>query len=416
MARVKVILPRPDFDPPRKKVAAYARVSSKSIEHSLSTQISYYSEYIQSHPDWEYAGVYADDGISGTSTKNREKFNKMIDACRAGKIDLVLTKSISRFARNTVDTLKAVRELKALGVEVYFEKERISSLSGDGELMLSIMASFAQEESYSISNNYKWAIRKGYEQGRPHVTRRVLGYKWKEDHYEIVPEEAAVVRYVFEEYLAGSSLGKITKELREQGIKNHTGELINEKTLFDTIRNEIYTGCLILQKKYAPDGRPRKSVRNKGQLPKYRIDGAHEAIISDVLFNRVQDAIEARRGNTRNQFIHPTIYSGRVICGLCGAHCGRMDQHSVSVGKRINIKVWKCRKRRLEGKEACSLKNIHEDELIRITKEAFDIDEINIYGTNTLFDSVAIYPDQVIFNTRKGTLCIERRSNGKKDN
>ncbi len=185
----------------RKKVAAYARVSveSERLNHSLSAQISYYNNLIQKNPNWQFAGVYADSGISGTSTNKREEFKRMIADCEKGKIDIILTKSIQRFARNTVDLLKTVRHLKNLGIEVRFEKENISSLSGDGELMLSILASFAQEESRSISENVKWATRKRFAQGLNNGKFNIYGYRWEDEQLVIVPEEAVIVKRILSE-------------------------------------------------------------------------------------------------------------------------------------------------------------------------------------------------------------------------
>ena len=183
MRNVRRVEPEKPVLKPKKRVAAYARISMESerMNHSLSAQISYYNDKIQKNPDWLFAGVYADDGISGTGTAKRDEFNRLIADCDAGKIDIVLTKSISRFARNTVDLLNTVRHLKEIGVEVWFERENIHSMDGDGELMLSILASFAQEESRSISENEKWAIKKKFEQGIPNGHFRVYGYRWEGD-------------------------------------------------------------------------------------------------------------------------------------------------------------------------------------------------------------------------------------------
>lgn len=193
--------------PKRKRVAAYARVSmdSERMQHSLSAQVSYYSTLIQKNPEWEYAGVFADYGISGTGTKKREEFNRMLAECEAGNIDIVLTKSIQRFARNTVDLLNTVRHLKDLGIEVQFEKENINSMSGDGELMLSILASFAQEESRSISENVKWGTVKRFKQGIPNGKFSVFGYEWVNGKLTIVPEEAEIVQWMYREYMKGAS-------------------------------------------------------------------------------------------------------------------------------------------------------------------------------------------------------------------
>ena len=195
----------------RKKVAAYARISQENerMMHSLSAQVSYYSEMIQKNPDWEYAGVYADSGISGTGMKNRAEFLRMLQDCEDGKIDIILTKSISRFARNTVDLLQTVRHLKEIGVTVRFEKENIDSTSGDGELMLTILASFAQEEAVSTSLNYTWARRKNFEKGKPQARFRVFGYRWDGWDLIVEPKEAEIVREIYSRYLNGDSLRSI---------------------------------------------------------------------------------------------------------------------------------------------------------------------------------------------------------------
>ncbi len=209
----------------RKKVAAYARVSMESerMQHSLSAQVSYYSSLIQKNPDWEYAGVYADYGISGTGIKKRQDFRRMLRDAENGKINLILTKSIQRFARNMVDLLKTVRHLKNLGVEVWFEKENIHTLSSDGELMLTILASFAQEESRSISENVKWRVRKQFERGIPNGHFRIYGYRWEGDQLVPVPEEAAVVRCVFQNFLDGKSRLETEREFAAEGITTRQG-------------------------------------------------------------------------------------------------------------------------------------------------------------------------------------------------
>ena len=207
MRKITKIEPTAPVVKQKKRVAAYARVSmdTERLQHSLSAQVSYYNDKIQKNPEWLFAGVYADNGISGTGTAKREEFNRLLADCEAGKIDLVLTKSISRFARNTVDLLETVRHLKEIGVEVWFERENIRSFDGDGELLLSILASFAQEESRSISENCKWGIRKRFEKGIPNGHFRIYGYRWEGDELLIVPEEAAVVRRIFQNFLDGKS-------------------------------------------------------------------------------------------------------------------------------------------------------------------------------------------------------------------
>ena len=215
MRKVSKIEPISPSLPTRKKVAAYARVSMETerLNHSLSAQVSYYSNLIQSNPEWEYAGVYADNAVTGTKSSSREEFQRMLEDCEAGEIDIILTKSISRFARNTVDLLETVRHLKELGIEVRFEKEHINSLSGDGEVMLTLLASFAQEEVRSLSENVKWGTRKRFEQGIPNGRFLIYGYRWEGDHLVVEPEEAKIVRLIYDNFLKGLSAEATEKQL-----------------------------------------------------------------------------------------------------------------------------------------------------------------------------------------------------------
>ena len=241
--------------PNRKKVAAYARVSMETqrLHHSLAAQISFYSDLIQKNPEWDYAGVYADEGISGTSVEKRPEFMRMMKDCKAGKIDLILTKSISRFARNTVDLLKVVRQLKDLNIEVRFEKEKINSLSDDGELMLTLLASFAQEETISISNNVKWTIRKRMSEGNPNMRNIVYGYRWKDDTLIVVPEEAKIVRRIFQNFLDGKSRLETEREFAEEGITTRKGNRWTDSNIKVVLTNVTYTGNLLCQKEFVED-------------------------------------------------------------------------------------------------------------------------------------------------------------------
>ena len=227
----------------KKKVAAYARISMESerMNHSLSAQISYYSSLIQKNPDWQYAGVFADDGISGTGIAKRDEFKRMIEAADNGEIDIILTKSIQRFARNTVDLLETVRHLKDIGVEVRFEKEHINSMSGDGELMLTILASFAQEESRSLSENCKWGIRKRFEKGIPNGHFRVYGYRWEGDELVIVPEEAEVVRRIFQNFLDGKSRLETEREFAAEGKQEPEPHLLFRNAQVSALRYKLRT-------------------------------------------------------------------------------------------------------------------------------------------------------------------------------
>ena len=308
--------------PKLKRVAAYARVSVERGRtlHSYSAQVSYYNDLIQKNPEWEFAGVYADLGISGTGIEKRNDFKRLLQDCEEGKIDIILTKSVSRFARNTVDLLKVVRHLKELGIEVRFEKENINSLTGDGELMLSILASFAQEETISISNNVKWGIRKKFEKGIPNGGFIIYGYRWKNKKLEVVPEEAEVVRYIYDNYLQNKAYQKVASELNELGYKAYKGGKFSPSSVREILSNITYTGNLLLQKYYIVDPIIKKEKKNTGELNQYYVENSHEAIISMEQFETVQKEFERRNklGQRANQSLHITCFTSKVKCPLCG--------------------------------------------------------------------------------------------------
>ena len=306
----------------KKKVAAYARISMESerMNHSLSAQISYYSSLIQKNPDWQYAGVFADDGISGTGIAKRDEFRRMIEAAENGEIDIILTKSIQRFARNTVDLLETVRHLKDIGVEVRFEKEHINSMSGDGELMLTILASFAQEESRSLSENCKWGIRKRFEKGIPNGHFRVYGYRWEGNELVIVPEEAAVVRRIFQNFLDGKSRLETEREFAAEGITTRDGCRWVDSNIKVVLTNVTYTGNLLLQKEFISDPISKQRKKNRGQLPQYYVEDTHPAIIDKATFDYVQEEIARRKelGPRANKSLNLTCFSGKLKCPFCG--------------------------------------------------------------------------------------------------
>ena len=317
MRKINKIEPLMPTLPSRKKVAAYARVSleTERLQHSLSAQVSYYSELIQSNPEWEYAGVYADDGITGTKS-TRAEFQRLLQDCEDGKIDIILTKSISRFARNTVDLLETVRHLKELGIEVRFEKERINSLSGDGEVMLTLLASFAQEEIISLSNNVKWGTRKRMEQGIPNGHFRVFGYRWEGDQLVIVPEEAAIVRRIFQNFLDGKSRLETEREFAEEGITTREGKRWVDSNIKVVLTNVTYTGNLLLQKEYIEDPLTKKRKKNRGELPQFYVEDTHEAIIDKETFDYVQAEIARRKelGAFANKSLNITCFTSKLKC------------------------------------------------------------------------------------------------------
>ena len=356
----------------KKRVAAYARVSTSAerLKHSLSAQISYYSALIQKNPEWEFVRVYADDGISGTGTAKRTEFQQMINDCTEGKIDLILTKSISRFARNTVDLLENVRYLKSKGVEVFFEKENISSMSSDGELMLSILASYAQEEVRSISDNIKWRMRKDMQKGKLNAVTsfHILGYEWKDEMLVIVPEEADIVRRIFSEYRFGSSLYKIAKSLNADGITTKRGYQWDTAAIQRILKNITYTGNILHQKQYVVDPITKKRKVNNGELPKYFVENTHEAIIDKSEFDFVQELMKTR-GIEKPWLKHqPDVdfFRGKIMC----KKCGQKYWHQV-YGK--NISYWKhCNYKR---EDICIRGEINHNNLVKLTGEVCGIDK-----------------------------------------
>ena len=339
----------------KKRVAAYARVSmdTERLENSLSAQISYYSALIQKNPCWEYAGVFADNGISGTST-DRTEFQRLMAECEAGHIDIILTKSISRFARNTLDTLTAVRRLRELGIEVQFEKEHIHTLSDKGELLLTLLASFAQEESRSISENVKWGIRKRMKQGIPNGRFRILGYRWQEDKLVIVPEEATIVRRIYQDFLDGKSRLETERALNAEGIRTLNGCCFQDSSIKTILTNITYTGNLLLQKEYITDPINGKRRKNHGELPQYYVEDTHEAIIDQATFDYVQQEMARRRalGAQANKSLNLTCFSGKIKCPYC--HVSYMhDLHR----RKSSIDYWICgsRKKKKVG-DGCPVK------------------------------------------------------------
>lgn len=372
MKKVTIIQPFPTTAPSRKRVAAYARVSSgkDAMLHSLSAQISYYNNLIQRHIEWEFAGVYADEATTGTKD-NRVEFQRILADCRAGVIDMVITKSITRFARNTLTTLETVRELKELNVDVFFEKENIHSMSGDGELMLSILASYAQEESRSASENCKWRIRKMFAAGRPN-TGNMLGYRLVDGKLYIIPEEAEIVRQIYADCLFGMGKNAIANKLNALRIPAKRGSHWSETTIAEILRNEKYTGDMILQKTYISDHITKKKRINRGELPMYRIENSHEAIISKETFASVQTEIAKRANKFCPTPTTPVTYpfSGIIRCGCCEKNYQRKIANA---GSKYAKPVWICDTFNTQGKAACDSQQIPEGILMTKAAEALGI-------------------------------------------
>ena len=358
----------------RLKVAAYCRVSTDEEEQETSyeAQISYYTEKIKNNANWTLAGIFADEGISGTQAKKRPEFMRMIKLCRQRKIDLILTKSLSRFARNTVDSLNYIRELKSLNIAVYFEKENINTLTAESEMLTTIMSCFAQAESESISKNVAWGIRQSFKNGNvPIRYASLLGYKKGADGKpEIVPEESEIVREIFRNYLDGMSLKQIADALNSRGITTKLScSKWNSANVQNILKNEKYTGDALLQKTYITDCITKKSRKNNGELPMYLVKNHHERIISRADFNRVQEEM-ARRSAKRQiadkltkteqgKYSAKYALSEILVCGECGAHYRRVTW----TAKGFKEIKWRCLNRIQYGKKKCRSPTVDEQEL-----------------------------------------------------
>ena len=365
-------------DKPKLRVAAYCRVSTDSDEQagSYEIQVAHYTDYISRNPEWELAGIYADDGISGTNTKKRERFNEMIDDCEAGKIDKVITKSISRFARNTLDCLKYVRKLKELNIDIFFEKENIHTLEASGELLLTIMASLAQQESQTLSQNVKLGLQFRYQDGKVQVNHNhFLGYTKDADGNLIIDEEEAkVVRRIFREYLEGSSFRDIAEGLERDGIK--TGAKKNKwhlSTIQGILRNEKYIGDALLQKTITTDFIEKTRIKNDGLLPQYYVKDSHPAIIPKDIFTQVQEEMVRRanmfsgeNGSKRRVYSSKYALSSICTCSRCGDIYRRIAWNNRGKHKKIN---WNTNKQLL-FKIMCQIRN-QDVKTIGITLTAY---------------------------------------------
>lgn len=354
------------------RVAAYARVSSDkdAAFHSLEAQIDYYSTYVSAHPDWELVDIYSDDGISGTLL-DRPEFTRMMDDARAGKIDRIVTKSITRFARNTVVLLDSIRELKHYGVDVYFEKEDLHSISPDGELLLTMLAMYAEEEARSASENQKWRIKKKFEQGQTTVGR-MLGYRLVDGVLTIVPEEAEIVRKIFADFIGGKSILRIAKELSGISSPARSSRTWSRNTVASILQNDKYTGNMILQKTYCPDFRTKKQVINNGEVRKYEVIGSHDAIISEEDFTLAQQKLAENRANQtipKSDGTAKHLFTGIIKCGQCGSV---YVKRSNGTGKYRHF-VWTCYRFTAYTKSACTAQAIPEDILIAKTKEVLGL-------------------------------------------
>ncbi len=359
----------------KRRTAGYARVSTDKDEQftSYEAQIDYYTQFILRHSDWEFVKVYTDEGISGLGTRKRDGFNEMIADALAGKIDLIVTKSVSRFARNTVDSLTTIRKLKEKGVEVYFEKENIYSLDGKGELLLTIMASLAQEESWSISENVTWGQRKRFSDGKITLPyKHFLGYdrgETKDAPPVVNASQAVIVRRIYSLFMEGRTIYQIARMLTDAGIKTPSGlALWRASTVESILTNEKYRGSARLQKTFTVDFLNKKLKVNEGEVPQYYIEQSHEAIIDPDEWDAVQDEIKRRKALGRT-YSGISVLGAKIVCGDCGGWYGHKTWHSTD---QYRSSIWQCNQKFKQGKEKCQTPHITEDEIKRRYLEAYN--------------------------------------------
>ena len=362
----------------RMVVVAYARVSTEKEEQedSFERQVSYYTTLINSKPEWKFGGIYADPGITGTRAEKRPDFLRMIEDCRAGKINKILVKSISRFARNTVDSLNYIRELKELGISIYFENENIDTLTPGGEVLITILAAMAEQESRTMSTNIKWSYQKKFKNGEVLLnTSMMMGYI-KTDRrdeegkviYEINEEEAVVVRRIYREYLSGVTVTRICRGLEADGIPTKLGRKRWQPSVIKSIlTNEKYTGDALLGKTFKADVLSKKRQKNMGQAPMYYAEGTQPAIIEKEVFELVKAEMQHRAdekntavGNSRYTSKYP--FSGLLVCGECGH---KLRRHVRKVGSGKQVPAWGCSNRISNGRAACDSHHVNEETLQR---------------------------------------------------
>ena len=360
----------------KKNVAAYCRVSTDQEEQlsSYENQVRYYTEVITRNPDYELVDIYADEGISGTNTKKRDDFNRMIADCRAGKIDLIITKSISRFARNTLDCLNYVRELKDLGIGIVFEKENINTLDAKGEVLLTILSSLAQDESRSISENCTWGIRRRFEQGKHKMsTKRFLGYDTDEEgHLVVNRQQAKIVVRLYEEFMSGKTVDYIARIFKAEKIKNWDGKYNWQASTLDSmLRNEKYMGDAILQKSYTADFLSKRRVINDGSVQMYHIEEDHEPIIDIETWEAVQAELERRSQyckdhftNAYGQMSEKNPFYAKIICGNCGNIYSRV-KYTTRAGTKIT--KWRCGScNKTDGHKVCSNRYVTDETFTKL--------------------------------------------------
>lgn len=395
MAEIKIISKEKEL-PKLKKVAAYARVSvdTDQMLHSLSSQVSYFSEFIQSHKDWQYVGVYYDRGETGTKA-NRTDFQRMIGDAKKGLIDIIVTKSLSRFARNTVDCLKTIRELKSIDVDIYFQEQNIHTLSSNGEFLITLLAGYAQEESRQCSENVLWHVKKNFSEGRLSSKYDCLGYKVENSNFTIIEDEAKIVRKIFDLYLKGNGYYRIAKILNEEGYRGKLGGLWSQSTINQILGNEVYTGMLVLQKTYTENHLTKKRLINKGEKQKYVVDEHHEPIISIDDFNKAQE-LRALKRKDPNSYIPKGprldfIFTGLIHCGICGStYRHKQGAHKI---------FWKCNTFLDKGKDYCASTSLRDDCLRKACAKALELEMFDAAAFKKNIEYLETYPgNKLVFH------------------
>ena len=362
LARKQIYIPAFQPEAVTLRVAAYCRVSTDSEDqlNSFTAQQSYYNDYIRKHDNWQLAEIYADEGITGTSAAKRDDFQRMLSDCRKGRVDKVLVKSISRFARNTKECLEFIRELKELGISVFFEEHNIDTKMVTSEMLTAVLASCAQAESESISKNMKWGIRARMEKGTYTAPSVPFGYRWGNQGLVIHQEEAACVKWIFAEYLAGRNTEDIAKELRVRSMSDPilAARKWSYQTIVNMLKNEKYIGDCLNQKTYMTEELPRRCLRNRGEYAQFYVEASHPAIVDRETFTAVQELLRIRARGHIQHTAQTSPMAAKIVCGNCGANFRRKQ----TSGRY----VYACRTR-LDNIDACDMLQIREDEI----KQAF---------------------------------------------
>lgn len=373
-----------------------------------------YREYISSRPEWEFQGVYADDAFTGTNTA-RPGFQQMLSDCNEGLIDIILTKSISRFARNTVDLLNIARDLRAKGISIRFERENIDTLTVDGDFLLTLLASLAEAEARSVSENTLWSIRKRFEKGIGN-NFILYGYKWDGEKFNIVEEEAEVVRFIFSLYLEGNGPKMIANILSKKGILTRSGNPFYYTTITQMLRCEKYKGDSLFQKTFTTDYISKKKRRNKGEVMQYYAVGTHPAIIDSDTYDKVQSEIERRAelGYLSNQKMHFSCFTSKLICSKCGK-AYRKRENGLTGYHKTRIYKWVCATK-IEGtSKACSAQNVPDRVLVALTTEVLGRDDYDKEFFDSRIDHIEVGENNLTYIMKNGTTVEKywvRRKNG----